>query len=183
MKPKCYLNFVLAVLKDEQAAAQLLPEDQRGIFGVLITQSKLPTYEATQLKRRYLTPEEQQAELEAKKAAEAEKKRQEHLKMVQEIESCYAETNNGTFESVAKYLDKYRYYDDKEAAARRVVCDGLDELLQNNGYALSFKEADLFVGICRDLIQGGILGWTEFQSYISRIKEVKYNDPDGDSCQ
>lgn len=183
IRPKSYLDFALSVLKDEQVAALLLPEDQRGIFDVLISQSKLSTYDADQLKRRYLTPEEQQAEQEANEAAEAERKRQEHLKMVQEIETCYGETNNGTFESVAKYLNQYRCYDDKEAVARRVVCDGLNELLQNNGYALSFKEAALFLGVCRDLIRGGILGWTELQSYISKIEEVKCDDPDGDPTE
>lgn len=183
MKPRRYLDFALTVLKDEQVAALLSPEDRRGIFDVLITQSKLSAYDANQLKQRYLTPEEQQAEQEAKEAAEAERKRQEHLEMVQEIETCYAETNNGTFESIARYLNKYRYYNSKEAAAHRVVCDGMEELLQNSGYVLSSKEADRFLAICRELIRGGTLDWTEYQSYISKIKEVERDDPDGNPDQ
>lgn len=180
MKPGHYFHFAQAVLEDEQVAALLLPEDQRGIFDVLISQSKLSAYDANQLKRRYLTPEEQQAEQETKEAAEAEKKRQEHLKMVQDIEACYAETNNGTFSSVIKYLNKYRYYDDKETVAHRVVYDNLEQLLQNTGYALSCEEADHFLDVCGELIHSGALGWTTFQSYISKIKEVKCDDPDGD---
>lgn len=71
-KPKSYLNFVIAVLKNEDVAALLSLESRRGIFNVVISQSKLSAYDAAQLKQRYLTPEEQQAEQKAKEAAAAE---------------------------------------------------------------------------------------------------------------
>lgn len=179
-KPKSYLNFVIAVLKTEDVAALLSPEDQRGIFDVVISRSKLSAYDAGQLKQRYLTPEEQQAEQAAQKAAAEEEKRQEHLKLVQDIEDCYADSSNGTFEAVIKFLNKYRYYSDREKIAHRVARDGLGQLLQTNGAALGLKEAGRFLDVCGELVGSGTLDWVELQSYILRIKEVKRDDPDSD---
>ena len=177
-KPKSYLDFAIAVLKDENAAALLSPEDQRGIFDVVISRSKLSAYDAGQLKQRYLTPEEQQAEQMAKEAAAEEEKRQEHLKLVQGIEDCYADSNNGTFEAVIKFLNKYRYYSDREKIAHRVVRDGLGLLLQTNEAVLAPKEAGRFLNVCGELVGSGTLDWAELQSYILKVKEVKCDDPD-----
>ena len=52
--------------------ALLIPEDQRGLFDAVIAQSKLSVWDANELKQRYLTPQEQQAEQDAKETAEAE---------------------------------------------------------------------------------------------------------------
>lgn len=168
------------MLKDENAAALLSSEDQRGIFDVVISRSKLSAYDAGQLKQRYLTPEEQQAEQTAKEAAAEEEKRQEHLKLVQGIEDCYADSNNGTFEAVIKFLNKYRYYSDREKIAHRVVRDGLGLLLQTNEAVLAPKEAGRFLNVCGELVGSGTLGWAELQSYILKVKEVKCDDPDSD---
>ncbi len=180
VKPKRYLDFTIALLKEEGAAALLTPEDQRRLFDAVIAQSKLSVWDAKELKQRYLTPEEQQADQEAKEAAEAEKKRQEHLDMVQSIEACYADFNDGTFEAVLKYLDKCRYYNDREPIAHRVVRDGLDQLLKDNGYTLAPAEAERFLIVCRELFRTGALPWAELQSYISKVKEVGPDDPDED---
>lgn len=179
-KPKSYLDFAIAVLKDETATALLSPEDQRGIFDVVISQSELSAYDAGQLKQRYLTQEEQQAEQAAKEAAAEEEKRQEHLKLVQGIEDCYADSNNGTFEAVIKFLNKYRYYSDWEKIAHRVVRDGLGLLLQTNEAVLTPKEAGRFLNVCGELVGSGTLDWAELQSYILKVKEVKSDDPDSD---
>lgn len=179
-KPHRYLDFAMAVLMDEAAAALLTPEDQRKLFDVVIAQSKLSFWDAKMLKQRYLTPEEQQAEQEAKEAAAAEKERQEHLKMVQDIEADFASTNDGTFKIVLKYLDRYQYYTKKEAVARRVVNDELEQLLRHNEYVLARDEAERFLIVCRELFHGGTLGWAELQSYILKVKEVKRDDSDSD---
>lgn len=179
-KPKSYLNFVIAVLKTEDVAALLSPEDQRGIFDVVISRSKLSDYDAGQLKQRYLTPEEQQAEQAAREAAAEEEKRQEHLKLVQGIEDCYADSNDGTFEAVIKFLNKYRYYSDHEKIAHRVVRDRLGQLLQTNEATLVSKEAGRFLDVCGKLVGSGTLDWAELQSYILKVKEVKCDDPDSD---
>ena len=76
LEPQRYLSFVLEVLTRKELATLLSPEDQRGIFDVVIAQSELSAYDAGRLKQRYLTPEEQQAEQAAKEAAEAEEKRE-----------------------------------------------------------------------------------------------------------
>ena len=182
-KPKSYHDFALAVLKDEDTAALLTAEDRRGLFDAVISLPKLSALDASQLKQRYLTPEEQQADQEAKEAAAAEKERQKHLKMVQDIEANFASSNNGTFGSILEYLDQYRYYPQKEAVARRVVRGELEQLLQHNEYVLAHEEAEQFLIVCRKLFCGGVLGWTELQSYISKVKEANLNDPGNDPAK
>ena len=100
--------------------------------------------------------------------------------MIQSIEACYADSNNGTFGAVLKYLDKYRYYNDREAIAHRVVRDGLEPLLIGTGYALAPAEAERFLIVCRELFRTGALAWAELQSYILKVKEVEPDDPDED---
>lgn len=179
-KPKSYLDFAIAVLKDETAAALLSPEDRRGLFDVVIAQSKPSSYDASQLKQRYLTPAEQQAEQVAKEAERAERERQKRLNMIREIEDYYANANDGTFGFVMQYLDKYRYSDDQGHIAHSTVRDGLEQLLHNNGYALVSDEANRFLIVCRELFYSGTLSWAELQSYILKVKEVKCDDPDSD---
>lgn len=179
-KPKSYLDFAIAVLKDETAAALLSPEDRRGLFDAVISQSKLSSYDASQLKQRYLTPAEQQAEQVAKEAERAERERQKRLNMIREIEDYYANANDGTFGFVMQYLDKYRYSDDQGHIAHSTVRDGLEQLLHNNGYALVSDEANRFLIVCRELFYSGTLSWAELQSYILKVKEVKCDDPDSD---
>lgn len=179
-KPNRYLNFAIAVLKDKDVSALLSPEDQRGMFDAVISQSKLASSDASQLKQRYLTPEEQQTDREAKEAAKAEAERQNRLNMIRDVESCYADSNDGTFGFVMNYLDKYRHYSGQKPFAHCTVRDGLEQLLHDNGFALSPDEANRFLSVCRELFHSGTLSWAELQSYILKVKEVKCDDPDGD---
>ena len=183
MDSKSYFDFVQAVLEDEAVAALLTPEDQRGLFDGVISQSEFHIRNACELKRRYLTQEEQQAEQAAKEAAEAEKRRQEHLNKIQEIETYYANFNDDTFGFAVKYLNKYRQYDDGYSVAGQVVRDRLEQLLQRIGHTMCIEEAKHFLGVCGDLICCGALGWSELQAYISRIKEVKRNDSGNDPSE
>lgn len=105
------------------------------------------------------------------------------MKMVQDIEANFASSNNGTFGSILEYLDQYRYYPQTEAVARRVVRGELEQLLQHNEYVLAHEEAEQFLIVCRKLFCGGVLGWTELQSYISKVKEANLNDPGNDPAK
>lgn len=165
-KPDRYLDFLTAVLKDENTSALLAPEDRRRVFDVVITQPKLSTYDAAQLKQRYFTSEELQADQDAKKAAAEERKRQEHLKLVQSIEGNFSGMYDGKVETVAKFLSQYRFYDDREEIARRVASDKLDQLLKDTYYIFTPKEMGCFLRICGNLIEGNALSWEKFQSCI-----------------
>lgn len=182
VEPDRYLSFVHQVLEQEKLAGLLPPEDQRGLFDVVITLPKLSASDADKLKQRYFTPEEQRADQESKEAAAAEQKRQAHRKLIQEIETYYAGSNDGTFGFAVEYLNKYQYWDERKAIARRVLHDGLEPLLQGCGHTLTPKEAGRFLNVCGDLISGGALDWAEFQSHSSKIKEVVSN-ADGDPAQ
>lgn len=180
--PKQYPLFIQAVLEDEAAAALLSAEDRRGLFDLVIGQSELSRHDAARLKQRYQTPEEQMAEQVAAEMAKAEEKRQEHLELVQSIETDYQNTADGTMKSVHRFLDHYRYYKERSEIAARVAHDGLEPLLQGKGYLLDRSEADWFLRVCGNLLSLGAMDWAEVQTRISTIKEAAPNDPDCDSA-
>lgn len=181
-EPERYLLFVLALLENEKAAALLSMEDRRGLYELVIGQKEIPDYTVRELKRLYQTPEEQKMEQEAREAAQAEKKRQEHLELIRSIETDYTDTEDGTVKSVQKFLDRHRYYGERSEIAVRVAHKGLEPLLRGKDYMLDRNEADCFLRICGKLVSLDIMDWTEVQSYIMKIKEVVPNATDCDSA-
>lgn len=180
--PEQYLFFVVALLDNKDAAALLSQEDCRSLYELVIGQKDIPSSVVGSLKRRYQTPEERQAEHNAKEAAEAEQKRQEHLKLTKSIEADYADTQDGTVQSVQKFLDRHRYHWDRRETAACVARDGLEPLLQGKSYLLDRKEAACFLDICGWMLGLGMMDWTEIQSHILKIKEGAPNAPDNDSA-
>lgn len=182
-EPERYLFFVSALLENKEAAALLPQEDLRGLYELVIGQKELSGYTVENLKRLYQTPEERQTEQDAKEAAQAEKKRQEYLDLVQSIETDYAEdTRDGTIQSVQKFLGHYRFYGEQAEIAARVAHKGLEPLLQCKDYLLSRSEADCFLRICGNLVGLGVMDWAEIQSCILKIKEAVPNAPDCNSA-
>lgn len=180
-KPDRYLDFLTSMLENEGTSAMLTAEDRRKVFDVMITQPKLSAYDAAQLKQRCLTPEELQADQAAKKAADEEQKRQEHLNLVRSIEDHFSSMYDGKVRSVAKFLDVYRFHihNDEAKIAWRVVSNALDRLLKDHEYTLNTKEMGCFLRICGDLIEGNALSWEKFQSCISLTKEEMNHESDG----
>lgn len=178
-EPERYIAFAQTLLENENTAALLPLEEQRRLFELVIGQSRLSEHDASRLKQRYQTSEEQAAEQAAREAARAEKQRQEQAKLVQSIQADYTETNSGTFSSVVKFLERYHSYNGGDKIAARVVCDDLEHLLQSKGYVLTQDEAGRFLHICGKLIRCGVMDWTETQSHISKIKEAL---PDDSNC-
>lgn len=150
------------------------------MYELVIGQSELSEYDASRLKQRYQTSEEQAAEQAAREAEKAEKQRLEHIELVQSIQEDYTETNNGTLASVVKFLGWHRSYNGGDKIAARVVYDDLEHLLKSKGYVLTQDEAGRFLHICGKLVRCGVMDWAEVQSCISTIREVLPDDSNRD---
>lgn len=180
--PDQYLFFVLALLDNKDAVGLISQEERRNLYELVIDQKNISSCTVEGLKRRYQTPEERQAEQSAREAAEAEQKRQEHQELLQSIEANYADTQDGTVQSVQKFLDHHRYHWDRRETAACVARAGLETLLQNKNYLLDRKEAACFLDICGWMFGLGMMNWAEIQSHILKIKEVVPNAPSNDTA-
>lgn len=169
--PEEYLLLITAILKDEFASGLFSPEEQRKLFDVAAGGPGMPAYDRNELKRRYLTESELQAEQEAKEAALRASEEQKQAALIQRIRDKYDEILDGSFQSVIKFLDQYKYYREESPIACRVVREHLDGLLESRNDELDGQEAARFLHVCNKLVHGKALGFAEAQAYITKIKE------------
>lgn len=183
IKPTYYLTFIQAVLEDDYASGLLPREYLRKLFDFLLSQSNLSAYDASLLKQRYFTAEELRADQEARDAETLAAQRRKQDAEIMAMRDEYASMADGSFQSVWKFTDLYRYRSEKMAIAAQIAHKGLDSQLQTVGSALVRLDAVYFLHVCARLIQSGAMDWAEAQDYISRIKEVSDdasgNDTDG----
>ena len=107
-KPEKYMELVTAILRDEAVAGLFSAGEQREFFDLVAKQPGTHQGILSELKRRYLTEAEQQAERDAEAAARRASELRQREEMVQGIRDKYAELLDGTFASVVKFLDEYR---------------------------------------------------------------------------
>ena len=174
-KPDKYLPFAAAILQDDAASALYETVELRELFDAIVAQPSLSYNCVSELKRRYWTAEEQQADIKAQAAASLEEEKRQQQAKIQELRDAYDALPDKNFASAAKYLDSYRFYSDKSLWTCRIVREHLDNLLTSCGYTLDGKDASKFLSICASLIRFGAMTFLEAQSYISRLKErVEY---------
>lgn len=175
-KPDHYLIFVQSVLQNSFVVNLLPFPEQRKLFDLLISQSKLSSYDARSLKERYFTPEEKaadQAAIEANERAEEQKRLAAKTGTIQEK---YEKSVDCSFMSTYNFLNKF-YYSDDLGIASQIANGGLNEQLQKKKYALNTDEAAYFLQVCTTLLKHGAIDWAGIQNYISKIKGVTEDDP------
>lgn len=177
-QPEKYLELVAAILRDEFAASLFTTKEQRELFDLLAKQPNMHQGILNELKRRYLTEDELQAERDAEAAARQQAEQQQRESLAQEIRDNYMELSDGTFQSAVKFLDEYKYSRDRRSIACRVLRERLDELLGARDYELDSHEATRFLYICNKLVHEKTMGFNEAQNYIKNVKERDGHDAD-----
>ena len=177
-QPEKYLELITAILRDEFAAGLFTAEEQRELFDLLAKQPGVHAGILGELKRRYLTEDELQAEREAEAAARQASEQRQKEELVRGIRDRYAELSDGGFQSVIRFLDEYKYYRDKRSIACRIVREKLDGLLESIDYKLDGQEAARFLYVCNKLVREKAMGFSEAQNYINQIKERDEHDTD-----
>lgn len=180
VKPAHYLAFIQAVLGNERAAGLLPQEELRKLFDLLLTQGTLSTYDANSLKRRYFTPEELQADQEARNAEILASQRRERDAETLAIREEYTKKTDGSFQSIWGFIEHY-YYRASKVIAGQIAYEDLDRLAAETDGRLSEKDAPYFLLLCARLVENGVMGWAEAQSRISNIKEVLDRAPNCDT--
>ena len=105
------------------------------------------------------------------RAADQEAARQREQARIQKIRDNFAEKFNGTFASVAGFLDDYKYRREENQIACRIVYEHLHEALERNFYRLDGCDAAWFLHVYAKLTQEGAMAFPEVQTYISALKE------------
>lgn len=174
-EPDLYLSFAEAILRDEKIAELFSVEEQRALFRLVIHQPDLFWQTANELKQRYLSQEELQAEQDAKNAAAQEAARQKEQDQIQKIRDNFSEKFKGTFASITDFLNDYRYRHEESQIACRIVREHLNETLEEKSYELDGKDAVWFLQVCAELVRKGAMAFHEAQTYISAVKERDEN--------
>lgn len=177
-QPEKYLELPIAILRNEAVAALFSAEEQRAMFDLVAKQPMMPQGILNELKRRYLTEDELQAERDAEAAARRQEAQRQREELAQSIQAKYAELTDGTFRSAVKFLDEYKYYRDKRPIACRVLREHLDGLLESQDYELDGQEAARFLYVCDKLVHEKAMGFAEAQVYIMKVKERAGHDTD-----
>ena len=175
-KPDHYLKFILSVLHNRFAVSLLPFPEQRKLFDLLISQSKLSSYDAKTLKERYLTPEEKaadQAAIEAKKQAEEQKRIAEKTETIQKE---YEKSVDCSFKSTNNFLNKYYYKEDSKIATQ-IAYAGLEKQLKKKNYVMDADEGVYFLQVCTTLFDHSAIDWAGIQNIISKIKGGTEYDP------
>ena len=152
--------------------------EQREMFDLVAKDPGTHQGILNELKRRYLTEDELQAERDAAAAARQQAEQRQKEELALEIRDKYSELSDGTLQSAVKFLDEYKYYRDKRPIACRVLREHLDGLLEARDYVLDSREAARFLYICNKLVREKALGFTEAQNYITNVKERAEHDAD-----
>lgn len=171
-----YLDLLTAILRDETVAALFSSEEQRKLFDMAARGAGTRRGILNELKCRYLTEEELQAEQDAEAAARQAAEQRQQKEMEESIRENYSEFSNGSFASAIKFLDEYKYYRDKRPIACRIMREHLDGLLESRSYELDSQEAARFLCVCGKLVIEKAMSFTEAQSCITRVKECNKND-------
>ena len=174
-EPDKYPALVVLILQDEFAAELLSREEQLALFNLIIAHKDLVRSCEQELKRRYMTEAELQAEKGAQEAARLEEERRKQMAEAQGI--CdELKSAEGSFTAILQVLGNYRYYRDKQRTACRIAAEMLPGILESRGYQLNGDELAPFLRICAALADTGDLSLAGVRGYISNLRECEMDD-------
>ena len=177
-EPEKYAGLVSEILRDGFAPELLSPAEQRELFDLAISRVQVPDYVVRELKSRYLTEQEQQADRAAiaarKQEAEERKKREE----LQAMRDRYTSAEN--WQGVLKFLESYRNYHSKQPLACRIAREGLPSRLAAG--QLEHEELTALLAVYALLLKNNAIEWPDVQEQIQKLKEDFEHDNDSAMC-
>lgn len=172
-KAESYAEFSILMLLDPFIPT-LFPKDElRRIYDMVSGMDiKVLKENERELKQKYLTETELQAEKDAETARQNEQKRlareQETQSLRDELKSLY----DGSFKSLLKYLENHKYsFRDRDKVAR-IASEYLGKPLTDNNNKLGAKEIGRCLQFGGKLLKDGVITFEELKKHISIIEEV-----------
>lgn len=169
-----YVDFVVCVLLDEFASSLIPLNELREMYDLIVTNaiSELKDHEARELKNKFLTEAELQAEAEAENLRKQEQERLRKEAERQSIYDKFEELFDSTYQSVFKFLGEYRSsWGDQREIAHKLVSDSFTRIYQAAGTALTGEELSHFFKVCSVLTSTNTLRLALIKPYIQTIEE------------
>jgi hypothetical protein len=173
-RTSAYIDFTVCVLLDEFASSLIPLVELREMYNLIAVNaaSELKEHELRELRTKFLTEAELHAEAEAENLRKQEQERVRKKAEKEDIYNKFEELFDGTYQSVVKFLDVYRYsWDEKQRIAHEAVIDSFDRIYQTAGVSLTNQELSHFFKTCSVLTSTNTLRLALIKPYIQAIEE------------
>lgn len=169
--------FAICVLENDYAY-ELLGNQLRPLFDKMVEYEVIPTYKLDDLKKRYLSEDEMQADIIARnKKREEDKKREEREEHEEQIkkEEKLKEKYNGSFQSLHDYIEYYWSKSEiKKAAA--LALNKMIETWENNKGRLTRSEILYLYQLCGRFVSYDLMTIDASIDEVKKISEVVEED-------
>jgi hypothetical protein len=173
-KPDKYIEFAVLMLTDPFMETLFPKEELRRIYDMIRNMDIDAVKQNTnELKRKFLSEAELQAEKDAEEIREQEQKKKYREQQIQSLKNELNDTYNGTFESILKYLDAHKHSWKNEDDAMTIAAQYLDTVFEEKDYILNKEEISQFLIISGKLMKKGYLDFDTFENHILAIREDK----------
>lgn len=172
-EPEYYYRFVKAALNNETVRAIYPKEELKEAYQVMVKYSILTSWEAKELGKYYLTPEEileRETAEETKRVEEERKRKEEEL---EKMKACLKDTYDGSFASLKEYLKKY-YWENEKKKAMPYVFKQLAELVKSSVKICTAKEFCDFLYLCEEIIHFNMFPQEQIVQMIEKMIRSGY---------
>lgn len=173
-EPKDYYRFVKAALNNETVRAIYPKEELKAAYQVMVEYSILTSWEAKDLEKYYLTPEEILERETAEEAKRVEEERKRKEKELEKMKACLKDTYDGSFASLKEYLKKY-YWENEKKKALPYVFKQLAELVENSIKICTAKEFCDFLYLCEEIIHFNMFPQEQIVQMIEKMTRRGYH--------
>ncbi|MGN1026971.1 MAG: hypothetical protein ACI4P4_11275, partial [Faecousia sp.] len=154
-------------------------DELKALFELVIGDSDLTGNASFDLKKRFWTQEEQEAEHEKELAAEREKKEQAQRAFEARVLSEYRAASDGSILSIMDTLDKQaKYRRDVAKVLYPAALIDARKYLAKTGCLLDCNSARALLNLLSTLVNAAVLSFSEAQEMIIMVKEVLLNECD-----
>ena len=150
-EPECYDSFVLCALKTQEVQHIYEKPLLAAVLRQLLARDACNGYEAEQLKERFYSKEEMEAERKAAAEQEELEKERQRQQEVMERQEKLARCYDGSAESLLQFMRGY-YYGETRKAALDMVYEKLLEWPAGCAQTLAAQEMQKFFELCGGLV-------------------------------
>jgi hypothetical protein len=173
-KAEKYIEFALCTLLNDFTYALLPQNELRRIYDILIaTGNPMVKENLDNLKKRFLTEAENEAEKNAKIQEEEKKKQDEIQRRINALNDKMKTSFDGSFKSILKFMDGNRYEVDSVDIVCKIAIEYLSIALTKNNNRVGSNDFGYFLQFCGNLLRKGLLLFEDAKKYISLIEEAE----------
>lgn len=166
IRPNYYMDFVIAMLKDEFIQKLLPKEDLRNLYFTVIEIDNNIKENRT-LREIYLSKEELEVIIKEEKEAQLQLERLEQMQRENEVLEKFKSIENITFKEIYEFCYNYRWQREETKIACRIIKEYLNNFIEQHIFV--DNEIIYFNKICNLLIEQKYITTEELKNYIVRF--------------